>query len=100
MGAKLIASKISTPGEWLLQQDELMKQILESKLDQVPEFKECVLQCKDKTKFVEAAYDDYWGSGLDKRGTHNTATTAWPEKNVMGNILTRIARSKREELQN
>ena len=65
-----------------------MKQILESKFEQVPEFKERVLQCNDKTKFVEAAYDDYWGSGLDKRGTHNTATTAWPWKNVMGNILT------------
>ena len=100
LDAKRIASKKTTPVEWLLQRDEVMKQILESKFDQVPEFKECVLQCNDNTKFVEAAYDDYWGSGLDKRGTHNTATTAWPEKNVMGNILTRIARSKREELQN
>ena len=37
--------------------------------------------------------------GLDKRGTNNTATSAWPGKNVMGNILTSVARSKREELE-
>ena len=76
LNAKRIAIKITTPDERLLKRDDVMKQILELKFDQVPEFKECVLQCNDKTKFVEAANDDYWGSGFDKRGTHNTATTA------------------------
>nr|XP_022316717.1 uncharacterized protein LOC111120284 [Crassostrea virginica] len=99
LDAKRIASKITTPDEWLLHQDDIMKQILESKFEQVPDFKEFELRCNDKTKFLEAAYDDYWGSGLDERGTHNTATNALPGINVMGNILTSIARSKREELQ-
>ena len=75
LDAERIAIKITTPDERLLKRDDVMKQILELKFDQVPEFKECVLQCNDKTKFVEAANDDYWGSGFDKRGTHNTATT-------------------------
>ena len=67
LDAKRKPSKITTPGEWLLERDEVMKQILESKFYQVPEFKECVLQCK----FVEAAYYDYWGSGLDKRDSQH-----------------------------
>ena len=44
LDAKRIANKITTPDEWLLQRDDVMKQILESKFDQVPEFKEYILQ--------------------------------------------------------
>ena len=88
--AKRIASKTSGCSSGII---DVTKQTLESKFDEVPDFKECVLQCK--TEFPEASYDDYWGSGLDKPGTNSTATSAWPGKNVMGNILTSVARSKR-----
>ena len=52
--AKRIASKTSDCPSGMI---DVTKQTLESKFDQVPEFKECVLQCSDKTEFLEASYD-------------------------------------------
>ena len=96
LDAKRIGAKITFPDEWLLQRDDVMQEILEAKFEQVIEFKESVLKSGDSALFVEAAFDDYWGSGLDKRGTSKSSVTSWPGKNVMGRILTNIARSKQE----
>jgi predicted NAD-dependent protein-ADP-ribosyltransferase YbiA (DUF1768 family) len=41
----------------------------------VIEFKESVLKSGDSALFVEAAFDDYWGSGLDKRGNLKSSVT-------------------------
>ena len=96
LDAKRIGANITFPDEWLLQRDDVMQEILEAKFEQVIEFKESVLKSGDSALFVEAAFDDYWGSGLDKRGTSKSSVTSWPGKNVMGRILTNIARSKQE----
>ena len=69
--AKRIASKTSGCSSGMI---DVTKQTLESKFDQVPEFKECVLQCSDKTEFLEASYDDYWGSD----STNGVQTTPLP----------------------
>ena len=71
----------------------VIKQILE-KNHQVPQFKECVLQCNDKTNFVDSAYDAFCESGVEKRGINNTATRALAWENVMGNIQRQSSRHR------
>jgi ribA/ribD-fused uncharacterized protein len=50
----------------------LMKEIIEANCDQVPEFREALEKAKKTSIFVEATYDDYWDSGIDRDGTIHT----------------------------
>lgn len=72
-----------------------MRKVLEAKFDQLMEFRDKISAAGSFTLLMEAAFDDYWGSGLDKKGTMYTEMKAWPGKNIMGQILTDIGRSRR-----
>jgi predicted NAD-dependent protein-ADP-ribosyltransferase YbiA (DUF1768 family) len=50
-----------------------MREIVNAKLAQCKEFSETLLNSNKNTVFIEAAYDDYWGSGFNKTGTVNTS---------------------------
>ena len=64
-----------------------MREILNAKLAQCKEFSESLSNMSNKnTVFVEAAYNDYWGSGLTKIGTLNTDIQHWPGKNELGRM--------------
>lgn len=93
--AKRIGAQVTVPYHWIQQRDDIMRQVLEAKFDQVIEFKDKISATGSSTLLVEAAFDDYWGSGLDKKGTMYTDMKAWPGKNTMGQILTDIARTRR-----
>ena len=72
-----------------------MKEILEAKAAQVPEFREKLKKSKKGSVFVETTYDDLLGSGLDLSGTEHTDSTKWPGKNLFRSMITALANSLR-----
>lgn len=74
-----------------------MEEILENKCVQVPVFRDKLVTSKQSTTFVEATYNNEWGSGLDRDGTRNTKPDHWPGKNVLGVLLKKIAKKKSEK---
>ena len=77
-----------------------MRDILSSKRDQVPEFKQALVDSK-QDKIVEAVpWDFFWGFSLSKKEVLYTKTKFWFGKNQMGLLLTeletqfRIAKNK------
>jgi predicted NAD-dependent protein-ADP-ribosyltransferase YbiA (DUF1768 family) len=74
-----------------------MNEIVEAKCDQVPEFREALQKAKKSSIFVEATYDDYWASGIDREGTKRTHHSSWPGQNKLGEILANVAASQAPE---
>ena len=73
-----------------------MREIVNAKLAQCKEFSETLLNSNKNTVFVEAAYDDYWGFGLNKTGTVNISIEHWPgKKKELGQIYSELARGLR-----
>ena len=72
-----------------------MTEIIQAKFDQIPKFRESMSKAKKSgSVFVEATYDDYWASGLDKSGTIHTRPSSWPGQNKLGEILATVADSR------
>ena len=46
---------------------------------------------KKGATFVESTYNDKWGSGINKTGTENTKISSWPGKNILGQIIRKVA---------
>lgn len=67
--AKRIGAQVTVPDHWIQQRENIMRKVLEAKFDQVVEFRDKISATGSSTLLVEAAFDDYWGSGLDKKGT-------------------------------
>ena len=68
----------------------VMKEILEHKCKQVPEYRETLINSKSN-KLVEATPGDYfWSSELNKEDMLNTNTKYWFGQNKMGLLLTVI----------
>ncbi|KAK3082645.1 hypothetical protein FSP39_001246 [Pinctada imbricata] len=95
LDAKRIGNQIMMSDQWFETRDDVMRNILDAKVAQCKQFCEALLKSNKNTTFVEAAYDDYWGSGLNKLGTLHTSSGHWPGKNELGRIYTEIARSLR-----
>lgn len=74
-----------------------MEEILENKCVQVPVFRDKLVTSKQSTTFVEATYNNEWGSGLDRDGTRNTKPDHWPGKNVLGVLMKKIAKHSEKE---
>ena len=39
--------------------------------------------------------DDFWGSGLNIAGTKHINKTAWPGKNMLVDIITKLSKNKK-----
>ena len=72
-----------------------MKEIVEAKVSQCLEFHDVLKNAPPKAVFVESTYDDFWGSGLNIAGTEHTNKTAWPGKNMLGDIITKLSKKKK-----
>jgi predicted NAD-dependent protein-ADP-ribosyltransferase YbiA (DUF1768 family) len=77
--AKKIGNQVMISDQWFNTRDDVMREIVNAKLTQCKEFSETLLKSKKNTIFVEAAYDDYWGFGLNKTGTVNISIEHWPK---------------------
>jgi ribA/ribD-fused uncharacterized protein len=93
--AKKIGNQVMISDQWFDTRDDVMREIVNAKLAQCKEFSETLLKSNKNTVFVEAAYDDYWGSGLNKTGTVNTSIEHWPGKNELGRLFSELARGLR-----
>ena len=78
--------------EWLQYRVAIMKQLLELKYQQVETFRHAL---NDMTKiYVEATGDDFWGCGLAAHIVGWTPRPRYPGANVLGRLLTQLARFK------
>lgn len=84
--AKAQARSLQYSKEWQNTKQQVMKEILAAKAQQVPEFHDKLLDTDDNI-LVEATFDRFWGSGLDKVDTVYTKRRFWPGKNHLGSIL-------------
>jgi ribA/ribD-fused uncharacterized protein len=66
---------------------KLMKQLLEAKMEQVPEFSASLLKTGKNTLVLADPSDYDWGSGLAKEQTLHTKKRNWPGKNLLGSML-------------
>jgi len=76
--------------EWEQEHMHLMKGILEEKVEQCVEFKNCLEEYK--TQILAAATPSrIWGSGLSPFVTENTAPQFWPGRNMLGAYMMELA---------
>uniref|UniRef100_K1QWS6 NADAR domain-containing protein n=1 Tax=Magallana gigas TaxID=29159 RepID=K1QWS6_MAGGI len=88
--------KVKVNQQWESTKVEVMQDILENKCVQVPMFQEKLRTSKQFTIFVEATFNDEWGSGLDRQGTLNTISEHWPACYKLGQLLKKIAKIVRK----
>ena len=93
--AKRIGSQVTVSDQWADTKKEVMADIIDAKYEQVPEFKDKVTKIGKNVTVVEAAYDDYWGSGLNKQGTLKTSVKSWPGQNTLGRLIADLAKANR-----
>lgn len=88
--AKQAAKRLPYNTNWKNEKVSVMKDILEHKARQVPEFRDTLVNSKPN-KLVEAVPGEYfWSSGLNKEDTLNTKSKYWFGRNQMGILLTEI----------
>lgn len=88
-----------TKNEWTMGVDQNCSygEILENKCVQVPVFQEKLRTAKQSTTFVEATFNNEWGSGLDRKGTQNTKPEHWPGSNTLVVLLKKISKKLENE---
>ncbi len=93
-GAKFQSCFLDYNKNWKAQKEEVMRDVLEAKYDQVPEFRKALLESKGK-KLVETVRNQvYWGSGLDSQDTLHTKPEWWMGKNRLGELLMELREEK------
>ncbi|XP_078334038.1 uncharacterized protein LOC144625729 [Crassostrea virginica] len=92
LDAKLIGNKVLPSENFINSQYDIMKEIVEAKVSQCLEFHDVLKNAPPKAVFVESTYDDFWGSGLNIAGTKHTKKTAWPGKNMLEDIITKLSK--------
>ena len=93
--AKRLSKFIITTPNWERDNQDLMEDVLNAKIEQVDECAEYLLET-GMTRIIEAVPGDYfWGSGLDKDKTKKIKKEALPGKNRLGAMLSRIRESIR-----
>lgn len=97
--AKYQSRFLKQSASWKAQRDDIMKQVLAAKAEQVPEFKTELIHSGEQ-KLVETVRNEmYWASGLDTQDTLHTKQEFWLGKNQLGCLLTEL-RSKLQSEQN
>ena len=90
--AKEISSRVPSHlhGSWHRVKMDIMKEILEAKLDSCPEFRMALINSVGK-RLVEAVKSDiFWSSGLSPREAETTKPDFYPGQNHMGYLLEQI----------
>ena len=86
--AKNLAKFLKVDANWTQQEKTtLMKQLLEAKLDQVPEAAEALQATGRNCIVLIDSYDYDWGSGMTEEETLHTKKRFWAGKNIMGTLL-------------
>ena len=94
LSAKRIGNEIVTFESFQEEKTEIMTEIIEAKEKQVKEFSD---ELKQKNAlFVDSVYDNFWGTGLDAVGTQHTDPEKWPVKNILDNMLQKVANKVRK----
>lgn len=96
LAALRLGKKVKSNDQWVSTKVSVMEEILENKCVQVPVFRDKLVTSKQSTTFVEATYNNEWGSGLDRDGTRNTKPDHWPGKNVLGVLMKKVAKKVRK----
>lgn len=96
LSAKRIGDKVKVNVQWNESSEDVMKEIIENKCNQVERFREKLRSVKKDTVFAESTFNDKWGTGLDKTGTQNTKPSDWPGQNVLGQIIGKVAKKIRK----
>ena len=88
--AKKLANELPYSQKWADEKVGVMKQILQEKAKQVPEFKDELLNSQS-LPLVEAVRGElFWSSGFNKQDTRTTKKKFWPGKNTMGILLSEL----------
>lgn len=72
LSALRFGENVKVNQQWESTEVEVMQDIFENKCMQVPMFQKKLRTSKQSTIFVEATFNDEWGSELDRQGTMNT----------------------------
>ena len=91
LDARKIGNQVVPSPSFTEQRETLMREIIEAKVAQVPAFKDALQKSHRKSTFVETTFDDFWGSGLSKKGTLHTNASKWPGANKLGSIIADVA---------
>ncbi|KAK3107621.1 hypothetical protein FSP39_018494 [Pinctada imbricata] len=95
LDAKRLGSTVYETDNFQGERVIVMSEILQAKIKQVPEFLDTLKESESDSVFVEAYYDEFWGSGLDFEGTVHTVNEKWPGKNNLGIMLEKLAKTVR-----
>ena len=96
LSALQLGKKVKSNDQWESTKVTVMEEILENKCVQVTVFRDKLCTSKQSTTFVEATYNNEWGSGLNRDGTCNTKPDHWPGKNKLGVLMKKIAKKIRK----
>lgn len=92
LSAKRLSDKVRINDQWSTTCEAVMTEVIENKCVQVQQSREKLRSVKRNVVLAESTYNDTWGTGLNKTGTENTKQQAWPGKNPLGHILSKIAK--------
>ena len=89
--AKKIGNLVTPSDSWISSRVEVMSEIISKKAEQVETFRETLENSTRNAVFAETTFDDFWATGLNFDQSVHTKPSAWPGKNVLGQILGRAA---------
>ena len=82
--------------EWEDNNQQVMRQILEAKLQQCEQFKKCLRENNDKI-LAEATPSLKWATGMSPWATEHTSPEYWPGRNLLGAMLQDLSHKLSEE---
>ncbi len=91
--AKRLSKEIAndaTRWEWEENNVDIMKTLLNVKAEQCSEFKNCLLENRNKV-LAEATPSKFWATGLSPYASANTDPEYWPGRNTLGALMMEIA---------
>ena len=95
--AKHEARALVRDDHWQDKRAEVMKQIIEAKVDQVAEFRQALLDTQRKTIVHTIRNETFWASGLDTYDTLHTKPEFWIGDNTYGKLLMVVRESLARE---
>ena len=97
--AKRLSKSIASDDErydWERKNTHVMDELLNAKLEQCPAFSQCLYENRDAI-IAEATPSKIWGTGLSPHATVNTAPKYWTGQNILGSLLTDLAKQVSEK---
>ena len=88
--AKFNSRLLKNDQKWKDEKEDVMRQVLQAKAQQVPEFREALIHTQNNTLVETVKNEMYWGSGLDAQDTLHTKPNCWMGKNRLGEIMSEI----------